>query len=141
METFFPEHGFHKSDIDEANRQGRESYERMRDFLILHYKLNQRAGDPFWDDCRKMDIPQTLAHKLALYQSRGYLVEYGIEPFRKGSWLSMYAGFDVQPESYDRRADGISESELRWSLEKMRTVIRKAVSLAPKHADILKQCQ
>jgi tryptophan halogenase len=138
LETFFPAHGFRQCDIDEANRQSRASYEKMRDFLILHYKLNQRLGEPFWDECRNMEIPEALAHKLAVYRSRAYLVEYGTEPFRAGSWLSMYAGFEVLPETYDRRADRVSEAELRQSLAQMRTVIRSAVSLAPKHATSLR---
>ena len=139
LETFFPAHGFRQCDIDEANRQSRASYEKMRDFLILHYKLNQRLGEPFWDDCRSMDVPETLAHKLAVYRSRAYLVEYGTEPFRTGSWLSMYAGFDVVPETYDRRADSISESELQQSLAQMKTIIRNAVSLAPEHTASLQK--
>lgn len=137
LQTFFPRHGYRQCDIDEANRQGREIYQSMRDFLILHYKLNRRTGDPFWDDCRDMEIPETLAHKLAVYQSRAYLVEYGDEPFKEGSWLSMYAGFGIDPESYDGRADRISEMELGRSLEQMKTIISNAAKLAPVHSDFL----
>ena len=142
LHTFFPMHGFRQCDIDEANRQGREIYQSMRDFLILHYKLNRRVGDSFWDDCRAMEIPETLAHKLAVYQSRAYLVEYGDEPFKEGSWLSMYAGFGVEPESYDGRADRIGEPELRRSLDQVKTVISNAAKLAPVHSEFLKSyCQ
>jgi hypothetical protein len=51
----------------------------------------------------------------------------------------MYAGFDVVPETYDRRADSISESELQQSLAQMRTIIRNAVSLAPEHTASLQK--
>lgn len=117
-----------------SNRLGRETWERMRDFLILHYKLNQRTGDAFWDDCREMGVPDTLSHKLAVYKSRAHLVEYGVEPFKEGSWLSMYAGFDIEPESYDRRADRIPDLEFRKSLEHMKEIINHAANLAPEHS-------
>mgnify|MGYP001604033803 FL=1 len=142
LQAFYPSHGFRQCDIDEANRQGREIYEQMRDFLILHYKLNRRVGDAFWDDCRGMDIPDALAHKLAVYQSRAYLVEYGTEPFKDGSWLSMYAGFGVEPESFDSRANHMSETDLRKSLDQMKTIISNAANLAPVHASFLQgYCQ
>jgi len=137
LETFFPEYGFRQSDIDEANRESRQEWERMRDFLILHYALNQRRGDAFWDDCRGMDIPETLDRKLTLYRNRGHMVEYGTEPFKTGSWLSMYSGFGVEPEIYGRGADRIGESELRLSLRQMRRQIRIEASRAPKHAEFL----
>jgi len=139
LEKFFPERGFHQCDIDEANRQSRQTYEQMRDFLILHYKLNQRFGDPFWDACREVDIPDTLAHKLAMYRSRAYLVEYGVEPFAAGSWLSMYAGFGVIPGNFDRRARQINETELRQQVNQMRAVVRTAAGLAPEHAAFLRK--
>lgn len=138
LQAFFPADDFRQCDIDEANRQGREIWEQMRDFLILHYKMNRRTGDAFWDQCRAMDIPAALDHKIALYRSRAYLVEYGIEPFKEGSWLSMYAGFGVIPDNYDRLADHISEQELRKSLGQMKNVVSHAAGLAPDHSTFLR---
>ena len=33
---------------------------RIRDFIILHYKLNQREDSPFWTACREMAVPESL---------------------------------------------------------------------------------
>ena len=42
-----------RADIDEYNRQARSSnIEDVRDFIIAHYKVTRRAGDPFWDHVR-----------------------------------------------------------------------------------------
>src|SRR5690606_23494828 len=39
--------------VAEANRLNRLEYERSRDFIILHYKLNGRSG-AFWQQVRAM---------------------------------------------------------------------------------------
>ena len=39
--------------------------ERIRDFLLGHYKYTRREGEPFWDACCAMDVPDTLLEKQA----------------------------------------------------------------------------
>ncbi len=50
--AIFPSTWFHQADIDEYNRQSRFEYEDVRDFIIAHYKVTRRCGDPFWDHVR-----------------------------------------------------------------------------------------
>ena len=45
---------------DSFNRQIAMEWEQIRDFLILHYTVNQRVGEPFWDDGRSLELPDTL---------------------------------------------------------------------------------
>src|SRR3546814_18591816 len=52
--TLFPDRDFHQPDIDFYNRQATVEHERLRDFIIMHYHVNQRVGEPFWDACRAM---------------------------------------------------------------------------------------
>ena len=46
--TMFPRGGFDQADIDEFNTQARIEYERVRDFIVLHYKATERDDTPFW---------------------------------------------------------------------------------------------
>ncbi len=62
--AFFPDKDFNQTDIDAYNRQSDFEADRIRDFLILHYKATQRNDSPFWDYCREMDIPEELQRKI-----------------------------------------------------------------------------
>ncbi|HEX2099591.1 MAG TPA: tryptophan halogenase family protein, partial [Candidatus Synoicihabitans sp.] len=53
----FPFSGISSALTNRYNDQSRLEYERIRDFIILHYKLTQRDDTEFWRDCRAMDIP------------------------------------------------------------------------------------
>lgn len=132
--TFFPTHGLNAVDIYEANRLMREEFERIRDFIILHYKATQRDDTAFWRRCRDMEIPQTLARKIALFRSRGHIVKYAGESFEDSSWLTLYAGFGILPDRYDPRADDIDASLLKRALGQMRNTIQSVAQAAPTHA-------
>ncbi|KAK0358603.1 hypothetical protein LTR94_034766, partial [Friedmanniomyces endolithicus] len=49
-----PDAGFDPANIAEFNRQTDFEYERVRDFIILHYKATERDDTPFWRHCRDM---------------------------------------------------------------------------------------
>src|SRR5207248_3146531 len=59
----FPDRGFDQVEIDEYNRMLIDEYERIRDFIILHYHATERDDSEFWNHCRTMDVPDTLAEK------------------------------------------------------------------------------
>lgn len=139
--TFFPERRFEPEDIEEANRLMREEYERTRDFIILHYKATRRTDTVLWRMCSAMSIPDTLAHKIALFRNRGHIAMYAEESFEPASWLTMYAGFDVMPQRYDLRADEVDRRVLEATLANVRAAIRAAAESAMPHgAFIARHC-
>lgn len=81
-----------------------------------------------------MQVPETLARKIALFRSRGHIVQYAEESFEASSWLTMYAGFGILPKRYDPRADDVDETTLRRSLGQLRETIQKVAAQAPTHA-------
>ena len=62
----------HQGDVEERrrefNRAAAAEYEYIRDFIILHYHANNRRGEPFWDACRNMSIPDSLRHRIELFR-------------------------------------------------------------------------
>ena len=61
----FPDRATDQATIDEFNRQSDFEWERIRDFIILHYWANERPGE-FWEYCRTMDLPATPKQALRL---------------------------------------------------------------------------
>src|SRR3546814_18631554 len=63
----FPQDGrIDTRDRDEFNRLVDMEYDRIRDFLILHYHATVRDDAPFWNHVRTMTVPDTLAGKMEL---------------------------------------------------------------------------
>ncbi|MFL6578253.1 MAG: tryptophan halogenase family protein, partial [Povalibacter sp.] len=82
------------------NRWIEMEYDRVRDFLILHYHATERSDTPIWNYCRTMEIPDSLAHKMELFRHRARVVTYKDGLFLEPSWLAVYLGQRVIPRGY-----------------------------------------
>jgi len=129
----FPEREISDVDRDEFNRLVDMEYDRIRDFLILHYHATIRNDTPYWDYVRTMPIPDTLADKMELFRRRGRVVKYREGVFLDASWIAVYLGQGIFPEGYDLRADSVPPEQLANGLVKLRADIDAAVAAMPMH--------
>jgi tryptophan 7-halogenase len=136
--SVFPHDRACRTEAAEYNRQTCEELDNARDFAILHYKANRRIGDPFWDDCRLMQVPDRLAHKIALYESTGRIALHDEESFESSDWIALFDAMNVQPRSYDAMADAIDPARIGDHLAQVRAVMLKAVASLPTHGDYLR---
>ena len=132
--TFFPDQAFSAADIDEYNRQCRFEFEKIRDFLILHYHATTRDDTPFWRHCRTMAIPDSLRQKMDLYRSHGRIVRDGAELFSEVAWVQVMHGQGLRPRSHHPLVDLLSDAEVMDYLDNVRGVIAKCVDVMPDHA-------
>jgi tryptophan 7-halogenase len=121
----------------EFNRRADFEVERIRDFLILHYHANARHGLPLWDDCRAMRIPDTLAAKIDLFRSTGYIYREHEELFTEVGWLQVMIGQGIIPSDYNRIADAVPEAQLREMLEGLEFANVSAARKMPRHFDFI----
>lgn len=119
--------------VAEANRLNRLEYERIRDFIILHYKLNGRSN-PFWQHVREMKIPASLAEKIAAFSASGEIKMLEQESFKEESWVSMYYGFGVQPVATAPSSD---PEKIHLIMNKMKNAIEKGSQIATTHAEFI----
>ncbi len=130
----FPQGTVSDLDRDEFNRVLGLEYERVRDFLILHYHATTRDDSPFWNYVRTMDIPDTLAEKIDLFRRRGRVMTYREGAFLEPSWIAVYLGQGIVPQAYDQRADFPPDAALSKALAQLRGDTASAVATMPDHA-------
>ena len=133
----FPHGGILGPERDAFNRSVDWEYDRVRDFLILHYHATTRADSPFWDQVRTMPIPDTLAAKIALFVEAAEVEGYTKGLFLEPSWLAVYFGQGIVPRHWDQRADRPDGAALDRALDGARRAIAEAVAAAPDHAALL----
>jgi len=126
---------------DEFNRLMDLQYERIRDFLILHYKLTSRDDAEIWRYCAAMDVPESLTRKIELFRHSGIIERYREGLFTPISWLSVFTGQGLIPESYSPLADSAQEEQLIAQMDEFRRDIRdRAEEMLPHDRFIDRYC-
>jgi tryptophan halogenase len=129
----FPTAGICQSDIDEYNRQTNIEIEHIRDFIVLHYHVTNRQDTQFWRDCRAMDIPDSLRHRIALFGDSGRVFRAPNELFAENSWIQVMLGQGIMPRQHHQAADLMGDAELTGFLESIRASVDKTVAQLPAH--------
>lgn len=122
---------------DEFNRLFEIHYDRVRDFLVLHYAANRREGEPLWDHLRTMPLPDSLAHKLSLFEENATAPDLKYGFFSRDSWLAVLIGQGVMPRSYSRLADRIPLDALEDRLRELKELIARDVETMPGHDEFI----
>jgi tryptophan 7-halogenase len=137
--TNFPDKSFNQPDIDYYNRRTRLEFEQVRDFIVLHYHATARDDSPFWNYCRTMAIPDTLAERIAIYRENARLYRHDNELFSETSWFAVMHGQNIAPQRYHPVADVLPEAELAKRMAKMADVTRKCLSVMPTHQQFIER--
>lgn len=119
------------------NRLSTVEWERVRDFLILHYVANDRQGDPFWDHCRAIDVPPTLIEKIELFREAGLFMREEDELFLDDSWGQVMLGQGVQPRGWSPLADNVPAKDLGPFLDSLARSQQARAQILPTHADFV----
>jgi len=122
---------------DEFNRLTAMHYERIRDFLVLHYAANRRQGEPLWDYLRTMPLPDSLVHKLALFRARGSAPDYQFGLFSRDSWLAVLYGQGLMPRAHDPIADTFDLELVDTRCREFAGRIESGVALMRPHRDFV----
>jgi len=109
--------------------------EHIRDFIILHYKVTDRSDSDFWNQCRTMDVPASLQHRIDLFRESGRVFRSPHELFAENSWIQVMLGQGITPAQHHPIADLMSDAELNGFLEEIRGQVERTVAQLPAHAD------
>ncbi|HEY0414119.1 MAG TPA: tryptophan halogenase family protein [Allosphingosinicella sp.] len=134
--ALWPDRDFDPLAPAEFNRITIEEYERIRDFLILHYHLTER-DEPLWRACAAMTVPEPLQYKIDHFRRYGRLVASGFELFQNPSWLAVHIGQLNWPERYDPLTDERGNVDADRILAGLRRVTVEAAEAMPRHRDYI----
>jgi tryptophan halogenase len=124
-------------DRDEFNRLVDMEYDRVRDFLILHFHATTRDDSEFWNHVRTMQVPDTLSEKMALWRETGRVEKYSDGLFYDASWIAVYIGQGIFPERHDPRTRLPTPEQISRALVTLRQAVLEEVSAMPSHREFL----
>jgi tryptophan halogenase len=123
---------------DEYDRQAHAEYDRIRDFLVLHYWANDR-DEPFWRERRAAALPEGLQHKIALWRAAGQIVRGEADLFSEVAWLQVLAGQGIVAEGHHPLADAVPREQIAEYLELVEALGAREVAQMADHAAFVAQ--
>jgi tryptophan 7-halogenase len=135
--NLMPDLDFDPIIIERYNSQSRFEYERIRDFLILHYHATERDDSPFWDYCRTMSIPKPLTDTVELFRDSGRFFRNAEEMFAVTSWVQVMLGQHILPRKYHPIVDQLSDQEVTELVDGVKKVVASCVQAMPTHAQFV----
>ena len=131
--TMLPRNDFSEVVAERYNAQTVFEWERIRDFLILHYNATERDDTPFWNYCRTMRIPDALRGVIDLFRDSGRFFRNADEMFGLVSWVQVMIGQHIVPRSYHPLVDQLEDKELQGYVDHVGQVIAGCVDAMPMH--------
>lgn len=139
LSMLFPNSDTNTIMAKQFNCEATSEMEKIRDFVILHYHLNNRRNQPFWNDCRNTELPESLQHKLELYAQSAYVHHEHNDVFTEGSWLSVLVGQGLLPANSMHMINTMPDEELDNYMKSVRQHIASLTEKMPLHRDYLQR--
>ena len=138
--ALFPDRNLDPLVTDEYNRLAIAEFERIRDFIILHYKLTSRTDSELWRYCGAMEVPDTVTWKIEHFRKNGRLVQRDADLFGPPSWLAVHVGQGNMPGGTDPLLP-LRGTDHADYLKKLAGALVRAAEAMPSHADyIVRNC-
>lgn len=133
----FPSRDFDPILEEEYNRMCIREYEKVRDFIILHYCLTRRADSELWRYVAAMELPDSLRRKMEVFHARGIVALEGDESFHEPSWVAIFFGQGQLPRCYDPLVDRVDNERLKAGMRHRRETIARLAERVPLHAEFV----
>ncbi|MFC4701567.1 tryptophan halogenase family protein [Glaciecola siphonariae] len=132
-----PNSNISEANVEEYNKQTATEIERIRDFIVLHYHVNERDDSDFWRYLSNMEIPESLKHRIELFEQSANVFESEFDVFQIDSWVQVLLGQGVLPKQYHPSVKAMQVPELDKFLNSYKQSVEAAVQKMPKHKDFI----
>lgn len=133
----FPQRDCSSVLADRFNAESQYEYERIRDFLILHYCATERDDTPFWNYVRSMEIPESLRRLIALFRDGGRLFPAAEELFGLVSWVQVMIGQRIVPTRVHPQVAVLGEQDLVRYMDNVERVMQSNLGVMPTHQQFI----
>ena len=118
---YFKNGDFAEPDLIDFNENIQRSFESVRDYIVAHYKLNNRDDSEYWIKNRETTpMSESLREILASWHSNRQLIEVANDggQFNEFSWLTILSGYSVFPKlNVGKSAESGTDSYLFEKIE------------------------
>jgi tryptophan halogenase len=118
-------------------------YERILDFIKLHYCITQRRDSKFWiDNVDPAGIPDTLRDRLAMWRHRPpHRLDFvtDLEMFMPASWQYVLYGMEFKTDLQPMRSAYPQMASARREFSMIRQVAGHALNDLPDHRALVEQ--
>jgi tryptophan halogenase len=139
----FPWNGELEPAARQFNRIMLQRYERVRDFLKMHYCLTARTDTAFWrDNAQPRTIPESLQDLLERWRYRppeGLDFNMNIDSFAESSWQFVLYGMGYKTDLSARASTFRHYEEARREFAAISREAARAATLLPSHRDLISQ--
>lgn len=125
----------------EFNNEINSKFDGVRDYIVCHYKVNQRRDTDYWiDNAKNNNIPESLGRILGLWRNSENFVKdmhaYKLEgSYQAESWACLLSGYGYFPALNSQLNNG--EYTARHDLDKLADFIECCGLNFKPHQDLL----
>ncbi|KQM86289.1 hypothetical protein ASE67_10650 [Sphingomonas sp. Leaf23] len=129
--TLFPVSVDHRVEAAEYNRRFAEDHDHAALFQQAFFAADDLPDGPYWQAAQADAVPEKLARKLTMFERRGVLVAYDLEPFHPEDWLILHLGMGRRPAGHDPLAARADRAQVARFLSNMASEIEQGVATLP----------
>ncbi len=137
---FYEKGSYSNQFVVNFNNEINTKFDGVRDYIVCHYKVNQRKDTDYWrDNAANQVLPEKLRKILALWKEGENFVKdmhaYGLEgSYQAESWACLLAGYGVFPTLTGRSA---TQYKSRHDMAKLSDFIRRCALNFKKHNELI----
>lgn len=135
--THFPDRRFKPADIEAFNHRTVQEYERVRDFLVLHYTATRRDDTAFWRHCQTIEQPDTLKGRIEQFRDCGRIFSEPNDIFGTASWLAVLYGQGIEPVATNPLIAKVPLDRIDQIVRQVGATIDNAANEMPSHQAFL----
>ncbi len=133
----FPDASFDAALIKHYNTRMAAAFEEVRDFIILHYALNQREDNGFWRANRNAALPSSLSQTLTYYEHTGMVDWARHMLFQEASFYAIATGFGRLPRTHHPMAEFADANKAWLAMQAIKAQNLALAQSMPAHGPLL----